>query len=462
MSEQGLDDRGILTVSELTAIIRAALEDTFPAVWVRGEISNFAIPASGHYYFSLKDAAAQLRAVCFRSSHRRVPFTPRNGMEVIARGRISMYEPRGDLQIIVEEMVDFGLGNLMRAFEQLKEKLAAEGLFDEARKRRLPLFPARVGVVTSATGAAVRDILHILRRRNSAVHVLLYPVKVQGEGAADEIAEALRWFDAHPETADVLIVGRGGGSLEDLWPFNTEPVARAIAACRVPVISAVGHEVDFTIADFVADLRAPTPSAAAELVAAAAEHLRDRVAAARHAMAVTLRQAVAERRHRLRVLLLSRGVTALPHLVGTRIQRVDELAVQLRLRIRERLGGAERRLADARRRLETRSPVQRLRETAHRTVLAGRGLAARMQAILVAHRGRLDLAWRRLEAVGPRSVLARGYALCLDAGGRPVRTWQQAPPGSRVNVLLGAGRLGCAVETSRPDATDPDDGGTQD
>ncbi len=462
MSETGLDERGVLTVSELTALIRAALEDTFPAVWVRGEISNFAIPASGHYYFSLKDAAAQLRAVCFRGSHRRVPFTPRNGMEVIARGRISMYEPRGDLQLIVEEMVDYGLGNLMRAFEQLKEKLAAEGLFDEGRKRRLPLFPARVGVVTSATGAAVRDILHILRRRNSAVHVLLYPVKVQGDGAAEEIAEAVRWFDAHPETADVLIVGRGGGSLEDLWAFNTEPVARAIAACRMPVISAVGHEVDFTIADFVADLRAPTPSAAAELVAAAADGLRDRVTAARRALAATLKQAVAERRHRLRVLFLSRGFTALPHRVGTRIQRVDDLAMQLRLRIRERLGGPERRLAEAARRLAARSPVQRLRETAHRIALAGSGLTARMQALLVSHRGRLELARRRLEAVGPRSVLARGYALCLDAGGRPVRTWQQAPPGSRVDVLLGAGRLECAVETSRPDGSPHGGGGSQD
>jgi exodeoxyribonuclease VII large subunit len=311
-----------------------------------------------------------------------------------------------------------------------------------------------VGVVTSATGAANRDILHVLRRRNSAVHVLLYPVKVQGDGAAREIAAAIQWFDAHPVAADVLIVGRGGGSLEDLWAFNMEEVARAIVASRAPVISAVGHEVDFTIADFVADVRAPTPSAAAELVAAAADQLRDRVASARRSMDVALRGAVTERRHRLRVLMLSRGLSALPHRVRTSIQLVDELAARLRHGTGGRLGLLERRLADASHRLAARSPVQRLRETAHRLALARSGLVARTAAILAGRRSRLELVRAGLAAASPQTVLQRGYALCLDAAGRPVRTWRQAPPGSRVDILLGEGGLDCTVDAVRPEGQD--------
>jgi exodeoxyribonuclease VII large subunit len=439
-----------LTVSELTGRIRATLEADFESVWVRGEISNFAAPSSGHWYFTLKDAGAQLRGVCFRGSQRRVSFQPRNGMEVLARGRISVYEPRGEYQLIVEEMLEYGLGNLQRAFEQLKEKLKQEGLFEAARKKPLPLLPGRVGVVTSPTGAAIRDILQVLRRRNSAVQVLIYPVRVQGEGSALEIAEGIRWFDANP-VVDVLIVGRGGGSLEDLWAFNEEPVARAIFACRIPVISAVGHEIDFTIADFVADLRAPTPSAAAEVVAGAAEELSRRVEAGRKIMSVNLANRLAGHRNHLKVLVLNRALTAVPHRVRTMIQKVDDWQRQLQYLVNGLVQARSRRLADLRQRLFAASPARRLREQAHRLAMGREALRVAMAALLAVRRKRHELAGQRLAGLSPKAVLERGYAICLDGDGRVVRRWQAVSAGQPVDVLLGEGALGCTVETSRPE-----------
>lgn len=268
MEQQGLNfatkQPKIFTVSELTKSVRGLLEGHFSEVWVSGEISNFRSPGSGHYYFTLKDETAQLAAVMFRGSNAKLPFKPEDGLEVICHGRLTVYESRGQYQIVVDYCEPKGLGALQLAFEQLKKKLQAEGLFDPAHKKKLPFLPRKIGIVTSPTGAAIRDILNILGRRLPGVDILVVPVKVQGEGSADEIAQAIGWLNVR-EDIDVMIVGRGGGSLEDLWAFNEEVVGRAIFASRIPVISAVGHEIDFTIADFVADVRAPTPSAAAEL-----------------------------------------------------------------------------------------------------------------------------------------------------------------------------------------------------
>jgi exodeoxyribonuclease VII large subunit len=439
-----------LSVSQLTSRIRAILEAGFESVWVRGEISNFAAPSSGHWYFTLKDAGAQLRGVCFRGSQRRVPFQPRNGMEILARGRISVYEPRGEYQLIVEEMVEYGLGNLQRAFELLKEKLKQEGLFDSERKKPLPLLPGRVGVVTSPTGAAIRDILQVLRRRNSSVQVLIYPVKVQGEGSAAEVAEGIRWFDANP-VVDVLIVGRGGGSLEDLWAFNEEVVARAIFSCRLPVISAVGHEIDFTIADFVADVRAPTPSAAAEMVAGAAEELSRRVEGCRKALLLTMKNRLTAHRNHLKVLSLSRSLTAVPHRIRTMIQRVDEYQLKLQYQANAMIQARLRRLADLRQRLLGASPSQRLQQQRHRLAMGREALRVAAAAVLADRRKRQELALQRLAGLSPKAVLERGYAICLDGEGRLIRRWHSARPGDRVDVLLGEGALGCAVESTRPE-----------
>ncbi len=284
----------ILSVSRLAALLKEVVEDNFVQVWVEGEISNFSAPASGHFYFTLKDAGAQLRAVMFRSQNRLLKFRPESGMQVVCSGRVSLYSQRGELQLVVDAIEPRGAGSLQVAFEQLKAKLEAEGLFAQARKRALPAFPKTIGVVTSATGAAIHDILQVLRRRSAGVRVQIYPVRVQGEEAAGEICQGIAVFNRQGE-ADVLIVGRGGGSLEDLWAFNEEPVARAIYDSRIPVISAVGHEVDFSIADFVADLRAPTPSAAAELVVKSRQELEG------HLDQLTLRLA-AQMRGRLELM----------------------------------------------------------------------------------------------------------------------------------------------------------------
>ncbi|HKT12549.1 MAG TPA: exodeoxyribonuclease VII large subunit, partial [Terriglobia bacterium] len=257
-------ERKLYTIAELSLAVKNLLETSFPDVWVTGEVSNLRAAASGHYYFTLKDASARLRAVCFRNQARYLKYKPQDGLSVIARGRLSVYEARGEYQLYVEYIEPAGVGALQLAFEQLKKKLASEGLFDEARKKHLPVLPRAIGVVTSSSGAAIRDILRVINRRFPNMNVFLYPATVQGNSAAAEIVEGIEYFNQHP-VIDVMIVGRGGGSLEDLWPFNEEIVARAIAASSIPVISAVGHETDFTISDFVADRRAPTPSAAAEI-----------------------------------------------------------------------------------------------------------------------------------------------------------------------------------------------------
>jgi len=322
----------ILTVTRLTYQIKNLLEGTFPDVWVEGEISNLTVPQSGHAYFTLKDEQSQIKAVLFRSAQRHLKFTLQHGMQIICRGRVSVYEPRGEYQIIVDYLEPRGIGALQKAFEELKAKLEKEGLFALDRKKSLPLLPRRIGIVTSPTGAAIRDILRVIKRRHPRMDILIYPVPVQGADAAPAIIEALQYFNRE-KNVDVMIVGRGGGSLEDLWAFNEEAVARAIFASRIPVISAVGHETDYTIADFVADLRAPTPSAAAEMVVESEAHLRDTVRSLGTRLSSSIRQELEQRKatvqHAFRLLADPRKKL---EQFG---QRVDELLGRLGLGLRQ-------------------------------------------------------------------------------------------------------------------------------
>jgi exodeoxyribonuclease VII large subunit len=316
----------ILTVSQLTHQIKDLLEGSFPDVWVEGEISNLSVPQSGHAYFTLKDEQSQIRAVLFRSSQRNLKFTLQHGMQVICRGRVGVYEPRGEYQLILEYIEPKGIGALQKAFEELKVRLEKEGLFDLKRKRPLPLLPRRIGIVTSPTGAAIRDILRVIKRRHPKMKVLIYPVPVQGAEAAPAIVEAIGYFNRE-KNVDVMIVGRGGGSLEDLWAFNEEAVARAIIASGIPVISAVGHETDYTIADFVADLRAPTPSAAAEMVVESEEHFRDHVASLESLLARSVRQRIELLRSSVREVM--RVLIDPRRKLEQYVQRVDELLGRL-------------------------------------------------------------------------------------------------------------------------------------
>lgn len=391
-------DESPLSVSRLIGLLREVVEENFMQVRVEGEVSNFSVPASGHFYFSLKDDDAQLRVVMFRTHSRLLRFAPENGMKVVCGGRVSLYSQRGELQFIAESLEPAGIGGRQLAFEQLRARLAAEGLFAEALKRPLPSHPQTVGVVTSATGAAIHDILQILRRRGAGVRVLLAPVRVQGEGAAGEIAQAIADLNRQGE-AEVLIVGRGGGSIEDLWAFNEEVVARAIRASRIPVISAVGHEIDVTIADLAADLRAPTPSAAAEMVA------RGRLELEAHLDQLTTRMAA-----------LMEG-------------RLELLA--------ERLGGMERRL---------RSPAQDL--VAQRALLGQleSRLTHGVERLRQRAGDRLGGLVGRLEALSPLATLERGYAIVFSSSGRVVRRATEVKSGDLVQVRLSRGSLRARIE----------------
>lgn len=393
--------RHVYTVRELTTEIKAVLEDGFSAIWVEGEISNFKHHTSGHMYFTLKDADAQVRVVMFRGSNRLLKFQLQDGLAVTVFGSVTVYERRGEYQIVAEALEPKGAGALMLAFEQLKARLEAEGLFDPARKRPLPRFPRKVGIVTSPTGAAIRDMLSIIGRRFPGLAVLVHPVQVQGPGAAAEIARALAVLGARDDL-DVLIVGRGGGSLEDLWAFNEEAVARAIAASPLPVISAVGHETDTTIADFVADLRAPTPSAAAELVAAQREELMLRVDELGARAAAGFQRLLTERAEQVR--RLTRHLALLSPAASVARQG-------------ERLAGLERRLSAWWQLAGTRR-----REYLHR--LAG-----------------------KLDSLSPLGILARGYSICFSLPQRAIlKSAAEVPPGTPVAVRLHRGELTCRVE----------------
>jgi exodeoxyribonuclease VII large subunit len=439
----------VYTVAQLNREARLLLEQGFPPLWVTGEISNLARPASGHVYFSLKDEQAQVRCAMFRNAGRTLRFRPENGQQVLARARISLYEARGDYQLIIEHLEPAGDGVLLRRLEELKRRLAAEGLFDERRKKPLPALPRRIGIITSPSGAAVRDILHVLRRRFPAIPVVIYPVQVQGEQAKTDIVAALRNAAARGE-CDVLLLARGGGSLEDLWAFNEEIVARAIYECPVPVVSGVGHEIDFTIADFVADVRAPTPSGAAEIVTPDWREWLRRTRLLEHRGALAARRLV-ERAAACGEGLTRRLMRTHPgFILRQRSQRLDE--------IQERLGAAARRALGLRR-LQVAHAVVRLRSATPRALLRRRmdelarrraRLISAANARLAADANRLALAAASLQAFSPLRTLERGYAIVTDpASGRVVRRAGELRIGQRVTGRLAEGEFDAEVKTVR-------------
>ncbi|HEY7336328.1 MAG TPA: exodeoxyribonuclease VII large subunit [Bryobacteraceae bacterium] len=433
--------RRAFTVSELTAELRAVVCGEFRDIWVSGEISGAKFPASGHYYFTLKDEGAQLRCVCYRMTARYLKFKPQDGVLALARGRLDVYDARGEVQMIVETLEPQGHGALQFAFEQLKQKLAAEGLFDQARKRPLPPLPERIGIVTSPSGAVINDIIQILERRCPGRHIRLFPVQVQGESAAMQIASAVDYF-SRSGWPEVVIVARGGGSLEDLWAFNEESVARAIAESRIPVISAVGHETDFTISDFVADLRAPTPSAAAEMVIATRQSLLDRLDGCegklRQAARLTLAMA-ARRFHAVEF-----DPARLHRNVGRRMQRVDELDYRLRESMRANLDRRKRTLDAAVSRLARLDVRLRIAESRRRL----EACEAKVQREIRLRLSRAHAALGPLEAhlaqLSPLKILERGYAI-VEREGKLVKSAQDAPVGSDLRVRLARGELGAKV-----------------
>ncbi len=421
--------RTVYTVGDFTRLVKGLLERSFGTVWVEGEISNFRQPASGHGYFTLKDAEAQLRTVMWRSDRPRRRTPLRDGLRVRAWGQVTVYERDGQYQLIARKIEESGQGDLQAAFEALKRKLEAEGLFSPARKRPLPLLPRHIGIVTSPTGAAVRDILNILGRRYPNLHIVIAPARVQGAGAAEEIAAAITLLNQRPEL-EALIVGRGGGSLEDLWAFNEEVVARAIAGSAIPVISAVGHETDFTIADFVADLRAPTPSAAAELVVGCKQAFEETLAAQAARLARATRHGVLTARMRYN------------RAAGHYVFREPGNAARLyRTRLAAWMERARHALTGGLRARQQRLDDLALRLT-HRSTLTTTAAAQRLR-----------LAERQLAAYNPLAVLSRGYSVTTLPNGRVVRSAAEAPPGTRVRNRLAAGTIEAEVTASYDEKT---------
>jgi exodeoxyribonuclease VII large subunit len=437
--------RRIWSVRDLLSATRTAVEREYGDVYVEGEISNYRPAESGHLYFTLKDGDAQLRIVMFRSQARLLRFQPANGMQIIARGRVTIYEARGELQLSAEYLEPKGAGALQVAFEQLKAKLAEEGLFDPARKKPMPTMPKRIGVVTSPRGAALQDILNILRRRHEDVHILIYPAQVQGEAAAAEVSAGIRYFNRAKNVA-VVLVARGGGSAEDLAAFNDEGLARVIAASEIPIISAVGHEADFTIADFVADMRAPTPSAAAELVIDTKHRIAERLQGAHERLARAARYRMMMARNLWTDLARHSVFARMTELLNRRQQRADELAYRL-------VQAHAAQLRSYRSRVEL--ATTRVRAHDLRRVLAGlvrevEATTGRLASIahqrLMQQRGRVEQAEGKLQALSPLNILERGYALVFDAAGRLVKDEAQVQPGDAISARLARGEVKAVVK----------------
>ncbi|WP_090620115.1 exodeoxyribonuclease VII large subunit [Azotobacter beijerinckii] len=445
-------DREILTVSQLNGRARVLLEDVFAQVWVEGEISNLARPASGHLYFTLKDRQAQVRCALFRQNALRVREALRDGLAVRVRGKVSLYEGRGDFQLILDLLEPAGDGALRLAFEALKERLAAEGLFAAERKRPLPAHPQRIGIVSSPTGAVIRDIVSVFRRRAPQVELTLVPTAVQGREAVAQIVHALELADR--QGFDALILARGGGSLEDLWCFNEEAVARAVAACATPVVSAVGHETDVTIADFVADLRAPTPSAAAELLAPDSSDLARRLESLQRRLQLRMQHLLAARH--LQLDGLRRRLRHPGERLQQQAQRLDDLELRLRRAMQRRLQDSAERLARLDTRLAAQHPERLLGLLRQRLEHLGERLPRAMQGALRERRQRLEAAAQTLQAVSPLATLSRGYAILLDDRGRAIRTAAQTAPGQRLHARLAEGGLDLRVEAPSSPLPQPD------
>jgi len=437
-------EKTILTVSRLTALLRGVLEENFEQLWVQGEVSNLSYPSSGHCYFTLKDAGAQLRCVMFKNAVKNLKFRLTDGMALIVRGRISVYDQRGEYQLICEYMEPAGVGALQTAFVQLKEKLAGEGLFAEAHKTAMPLFPRKIGVITSPTGAAIHDILNVLKRRFASLAVLLYPVRVQGEGSALEIARAIDEMNRLAEV-DILIVGRGGGSLEDLWAFNEEVVARAVYRSKIPIMSAVGHETDWTICDFAADLRAPTPSAAAELVIASAGELRSRIDALSSRLQRSVENLLAA--HDSRLAGLRRALHDPRTMLGHLAQRLDDLTGRLETGLNVEVSRRRdrfERLQDALQYNDPKGMIATLRQRVGLLALRTEGLLNQRMELL--RQGFGDNA-ARLEVLSPLKTLARGYAIATHGSdGTVVTDAASLATGEQLLLRLHRGQARCRVE----------------
>jgi exodeoxyribonuclease VII large subunit len=441
---QLVPEKQIYSVKELNAAVRDALESEFRDIRVVGEISGTRLATSGHCYFTLKEQDSLVKCVCYRSAYRYLKVKPQDGIAVTVRGQLGVFEARGEYQIQVEALEPIGHGALQLAFEDLKKRLAAEGLFEAARKRKMPVFPKRIGIVTSPKGAVISDILHVFERRFPGLHIRLFPALVQGEGSVEEVCRGIQYFSRF-EWADVLIVARGGGSLEDLWTFNTEAVARAIAACRIPVISAVGHETDVTIADFVADLRAPTPSAAAEILSQTHDEILERIRGWKTQLTRGMRYRLDRAAHALQRSGVERVTGMLGRGIARKLQKIDDYEYRLKAGIRVRLERAAMRQRGLENRLRRRD--QRLQlERVKGQVEAGCALLRGVIKVRIAkRRERLEILAAALKQLSPVKVLERGYAVVFDADGRLLKNAAAVKAGANINVRLAAGRLDAKV-----------------
>jgi len=438
-------ERKIWSIRELVAGVRRRLEREYDNVWVEGEISNCRPAASGHMYFTLKDGDAQLAVVLFRAQASLLRFRPQDGLAVLVRGRISVYEQRGQLQMIAETMEPRGAGALQLAYEQLKARLLAEGLFDQARKRALPLFPRCVGVVTSTSGAVLHDIIQVVRRRHARLQLLVYPAAVQGPACASSVAAGIRWFNVNPGRVELILIARGGGSIEDLAGFNDEQLARTIAASELPVVSAVGHETDFTIADFVADLRAPTPSAAAEIITAAQHGIEERVEELDARLRRAARYHLTLARQRYSALAAEQVLVRVRDVIGRRGQRVDELERRLETSATRRVRGFSERLSALASRIERQNPTVKLVVARRRLESAEQCMEQLAGTTISARKTVLEHLSARLQALSPLAVLNRGYALVYGPDGTLLRSSDDVKPGDTVRARLAAGSLDAKV-----------------
>jgi len=438
-------ERRIWTVRDLVASVRTHIEREYSDAWVEGEISNFRAQSSGHLYFTLKDQNSQISVVVFRSSARLLRFRPGDGMQVVVRGRVTIYEDRGQLQIIAEHLEPKGAGALQIAFEQLKAKLEAEGLFDTARKKAIPALPRAIGIVTSPQAAALRDVLQILHRRHHTVNVLIYPAQVQGEAAAIEVAAGVRYFNK-TRGVEVIIIARGGGSAEDLASFNEEPLARVVAGSALPLISAIGHETDFTIVDFVADLRAPTPSAAAELVIRSRQEVEEELERLDGRLEKAVRYRLLILRQRLTELAQHGAFGRIMDLIRRRQQKIDDLTYRLVHSERALLETHRRRfdsLAAAVRHYDLRLVLSGVRKELDAKVSA---IAAAARNLLLQRRSRLERLRSQMEALSPVAILDRGYALVFDAAGQLIKDAGQVKPGDEISARLARGEIAATVK----------------
>ncbi|EGR1225696.1 exodeoxyribonuclease VII large subunit [Vibrio parahaemolyticus] len=437
-------NQNIFTVSRLNAEVRLLLENEMGIVWLVGEISNFSAPVSGHWYLTLKDSRAQVKCAMFRGNNRRVTFKPANGNQVLVKARLSLYEPRGDYQLIIESMQPEGDGRLQQEFEELKMKLAAEGLFAQTNKLPLPEHPKRVGVITSKTGAALYDILDVLKRRDPSLPVVIYPTMVQGDDAAIQIAQAIGRANSRNE-CDVLIVGRGGGSLEDLWCFNNEILARTIAASQIPIISAVGHEVDMTIADFVADVRAPTPSAAAELVSRDNSHKDQSLVAKQHKLASAMRYYLAQQKQQSSQLLHRLERQHPSYQLQRQSQQLDELDMRLRRAIQHFIDTRQQAVERKHHRLQLNSPVKHLAQQKSRLERVEHKLLDAMDRKLLTMRHQLAIAAEKLDTVSPLATLKRGYSITQTEQGKVVTSADDVKTGDLLVTRLANGEIHSTV-----------------